>query len=249
MGMALWDYMNDVVLKLQLGMTVTYYPGRHGNTKCCEYVLCSNMGHRDLEREGKREQERETKVIPKCTMLLYCTALYCTVRYRNAVYAVCQMPLACDKCTCDSYFCGLFFFSCRRSARHVRLSQPRLPGTWQKARAEPRQMDGTILFGLSHFSLPLPIAETRTVCVCVCMRACVRAVFKCQVSASVQPESSLASLASLSTIVGTYCEQVLRYHRIVCFVWPSRAWFCGPQMMSHTSRKFTRGLQVGTCSQ
>lgn len=76
-------------------------------------------------------------------------------------------------------------------------------------------MDGTILFDHSCSFLPLPIAETRTVCVYVCvlsMRACVLAgtwaVSSVSVTASVQPESSLASLASLASLPG--------YHRTVC---------------------------------
>lgn len=88
---------------------------------------------------------------------------------------VCGLQSACDKCTCDSYFCGLFLALGIRSV-----------GTAFKPRhrQKPRQKDGTILFGLFIF-LPLPIAETRTVCERERERVC--AVSSVGVSAIIEP--------------------------------------------------------------
>lgn len=71
MGMAPWDYMNDVVLKLQMGMDdCDLDPGRNGNTMCCVYCV-GNMDLKERERKDKGN-----KVVAQCTVL-YCVVLYC----------------------------------------------------------------------------------------------------------------------------------------------------------------------------
>lgn len=77
MGMALWDYMSDVVLKLQMGMTVNCYPGRNGNTICCvycTYCVVIWISEREKTEREKEAQKREAKVTVR-----YCTVLHCTV--------------------------------------------------------------------------------------------------------------------------------------------------------------------------
>lgn len=69
MGMAPWDYMNDVVLKLQMGMDDCDLTQEETETR---YVVCTG-----------------NKVIAQCTVL------HCTVSwYRTVMLVVCGLQSA-----------------------------------------------------------------------------------------------------------------------------------------------------------